>query len=100
MSSWLATPVGGGRSEISAAGEEGSTGEPDTNTKGRTAESFGARRDLDDRGSLHTEPLLKIKKATLYRHTSQGTGPPFYKIGKHNRWKRSEVLAWFDSHSG
>jgi excisionase family DNA binding protein len=42
--------------------------------------------------------LLKIKKATLYRHTSQGTGPPFYKIGKHNRWKRSEVMAWFDSH--
>jgi predicted DNA-binding transcriptional regulator AlpA len=31
--------------------------------------------------------LLKIKKAMLYRHTSQGTGPPFYKIGKHNRWK-------------
>ena len=36
--------------------------------------------------------LLKIKKSTLYRHTSQGTGPPFYKIGKHNRWKRSEVM--------
>jgi excisionase family DNA binding protein len=29
--------------------------------------------------------LLKIKKATLYRHTSQGTGPPFYKIGKHTK---------------
>ena len=42
--------------------------------------------------------MLKIKKATLYRHTSQGTGPPFYKIGKHNRWKRSEVMAWFDAH--
>ena len=42
--------------------------------------------------------LLKMKKATLYRHTCQGTGPPFYKIGKHNRWKRSEVMAWFDSH--
>jgi predicted DNA-binding transcriptional regulator AlpA len=40
----------------------------------------------------------KIKKATLYRHTSQGTGPPFYKIGKHNRWKRGEVMAWFDAH--
>jgi excisionase family DNA binding protein len=37
--------------------------------------------------------LLTIKKAMLYRHTSQGTGPPFYKIGKHNRWKRSEVMA-------
>jgi predicted DNA-binding transcriptional regulator AlpA len=34
----------------------------------------------------------------LYRHTSQGTGPPFYKIGKHNRWKRGEVMAWFDAH--
>ena len=42
--------------------------------------------------------LLKIKKATLYLHTSQGTGPPFYKIGKHNRWKRGEVMAWFDAH--
>ncbi|MDF2748411.1 MAG: Helix-turn-helix domain [Propionibacteriaceae bacterium] len=42
--------------------------------------------------------LLKIKKATLYRHTSLGTGPPFYKIGKHNRWKRWEVMAWFDAH--
>jgi excisionase family DNA binding protein len=42
--------------------------------------------------------LLKIKRATLYRRTSQGTGPPFYKIGKHNRWKRGEVMAWFDSH--
>jgi excisionase family DNA binding protein len=42
--------------------------------------------------------LLKMRKATLYRRTSQGTGPPFYKIGKHNRWKRSEVMAWFDSH--
>src|SRR4051812_49568623 len=42
--------------------------------------------------------LLKIKKATLYRHTSQRTGPPFYKIGKHNRWKRSEVMDWLDSH--
>ena len=43
--------------------------------------------------------LLRMKEATLYRHTSQGTGPPpFYKIGKHNRWKRSEVMAWFDAH--
>jgi hypothetical protein len=28
------------------------------------------------------------------------TGPPFYRIGKHNRWKRSEVMAWFDAHLG
>jgi hypothetical protein len=30
--------------------------------------------------------------------TSRGTGPPFYKVGKHNRWKRGEVMAWFDAH--
>jgi excisionase family DNA binding protein len=41
--------------------------------------------------------LLKVPKATVYRWTSDGSGPPFYKIGRHNRWKRSEVLAWFDS---
>jgi excisionase family DNA binding protein len=42
--------------------------------------------------------LLKIPKATLYRWVSQGTAPPFYKIGRANRWKRSEVMAWFDAH--
>jgi excisionase family DNA binding protein len=41
--------------------------------------------------------LLKVPKATVYRWTSDGSGPPFYKIGRHNRRKRSEVLAWFDS---
>ena len=41
--------------------------------------------------------LLKVPKATVYRWTSDGSGPPFYKIGRHNRRKRSEVHAWFDS---
>jgi hypothetical protein len=29
--------------------------------------------------------------------TSDGCGPPFYKIGRHNRWKRNGVLAWIDA---
>jgi excisionase family DNA binding protein len=37
--------------------------------------------------------LLKMKKGTLYKITSEGTGPPYYKIGRTNRWKRSEVMA-------
>ena len=41
--------------------------------------------------------LLKIRKQTLYKRTSNGTGPPFYRVGRHNRWKRREVLAWFDT---
>ena len=32
--------------------------------------------------------LLKMKKDTLYKITSEGTGPPYYKIGRTNRWKR------------
>lgn len=32
--------------------------------------------------------LLKMKKGTLYKITSEGTGPPYYKIGRTNRWKR------------
>src|SRR5215212_7069039 len=95
MSSWLATPVAAADagSEINAAGE-GAIGEPDT--IGRTAESFCARRDLDDRGSLRT---AEDQEGDAVQAHQPGTGPPFYKIGKHNRWKRSEVLAWFDSHS-
>jgi excisionase family DNA binding protein len=42
--------------------------------------------------------LFKIPKATLYKWISQGTAPPFYKIGRVNRWKRSAVMAWFDAH--
>ena len=38
-----------------------------------------------------------MSRQALYRHR-QGTGPPFYKVGKHNRWKRGEVMAWFDTH--
>jgi excisionase family DNA binding protein len=40
--------------------------------------------------------LLKVPKATLYKWTAERTGPPFYRLGKHQRWKRSEVMAWFD----
>jgi excisionase family DNA binding protein len=41
--------------------------------------------------------LLKKPVQTIYKWASMGTGPPFYKIGKENRYKRSEVMAWFDS---
>jgi excisionase family DNA binding protein len=41
--------------------------------------------------------LAKVPLATLYRWMSRGESPPYYKIGRYARWKRSEVLAWFDS---
>jgi excisionase family DNA binding protein len=41
--------------------------------------------------------LAKVPLATLYRWMSRGESPPYYKIGRYARWKRSEVLDWFDS---
>jgi excisionase family DNA binding protein len=42
--------------------------------------------------------LLKYPVQTVYTWTRDGTGPLFYKIGKHNRYKLSEVMEWFDAH--
>lgn len=41
--------------------------------------------------------MLKITKATAYKQRSTGTGPPGYRIGKHLRFKRSDVLDWLES---
>jgi excisionase family DNA binding protein len=41
---------------------------------------------------------LGIPEATVYKQRSEGTGPPGYRIGKHVRWKRSEVEAWLEKH--
>jgi excisionase family DNA binding protein len=42
--------------------------------------------------------LLKIPKQTIYRWNVMGSGPPYYRLGKHARWKRSEVMAWVAEH--
>jgi excisionase family DNA binding protein len=42
--------------------------------------------------------LLKYPVQTVYTWTRDGTGPPLSKIGKHNRYKLSEVMEWFDAH--
>lgn len=40
---------------------------------------------------------LKISKNTAYKQHSQGTGPPAYRLGKHLRFMRSEVLEWLQT---
>jgi excisionase family DNA binding protein len=42
--------------------------------------------------------LLKKPVQTVYRWNQLGIGPPFYKIGKTNRYKLSEVMEWFQAH--
>ena len=37
---------------------------------------------------------LKVNKTTICKQRSEGTGPPGYRISKHLRFKRGEVLTW------
>jgi predicted DNA-binding transcriptional regulator AlpA len=41
--------------------------------------------------------FLKIPKDTLFRWNAQGTGPNYTKIGKYARYKKSDVIAWFEA---
>lgn len=40
--------------------------------------------------------FLQIPRATIYRWRQQGTGPKAVVVGKHLRWRRSDVDAWLD----
>lgn len=41
--------------------------------------------------------MLKLTKATVYQYRCAGTGPTGYRIGKHLRFKRSDVISWLES---
>lgn len=40
--------------------------------------------------------ILAIPRNTMYTYADRGIGPKSFKIGKHRRWERSEVLAWIE----
>ena len=42
--------------------------------------------------------LIKISKQTIYRWNTEGTAPPYYRLGKHARWKKSAVMERVDAH--
>lgn len=39
---------------------------------------------------------LKVPRATLYRWRTAGSGSPARRVGRHLRYKSSEVVDWFD----
>jgi excisionase family DNA binding protein len=43
-----------------------------------------------------TARLLKVPVKTLDRWAYRHEGPPFYRIGKHARYRRSETLRWME----
>jgi excisionase family DNA binding protein len=55
----------------------------------------------DDSRLMSVEDLMEyldLPRDTIYKQRSEGTGPPGYRLGKHLRWKRSEVDAWLEKH--
>ena len=41
--------------------------------------------------------FLDIPSATLYQWRYRGEGPPSIKVGRHVRYRRSDVDAWLDA---
>lgn len=40
--------------------------------------------------------ILVIPLATLYQWKTRGVGPPVFKVGRHLRYRRSELVAWLE----
>ncbi|TCO37625.1 excisionase family DNA binding protein [Kribbella antiqua] len=52
--------------------------------------------DLDPLWDIdQVSAYLNIPKATLYRWRTIGYGPPARRIGRHLRYRRSDVIDWF-----
>ncbi|GAA1713502.1 hypothetical protein GCM10009745_72270 [Kribbella yunnanensis] len=56
-----------------------------------------ARIDVDPLWDVdQVAAYLKVPKRTLYRWRTHGYGPPGRRVGRHIRYRASEVIAWFD----
>jgi excisionase family DNA binding protein len=49
---------------------------------------------------VETAAYLKVPVATLYNWKYTGRGPRYIKVGKHLRYRRSDVDRWLDAQSG
>jgi predicted DNA-binding transcriptional regulator AlpA len=57
------------------------------------------------RPRLHDENLTprelatreKVPTKTVYQWNTRGTGPPYFKIGRHVRYRLRDVVAWENS---
>ena len=42
--------------------------------------------------------FLDIPPATLARWAYQGIGPPYFRVGRHTRYRLDDVLVWLETH--
>jgi len=43
--------------------------------------------------------VLGVSRSTVYQWRVHGTGPKAIRVGKHTRYRASEVVAWLDANS-
>jgi len=63
----------------------------------RHSQSFKAE---DFISSSALADILTVPEATLRHWRKSGTGPSFYRIGKHVRYRLSDVEAWLQDRRG
>jgi excisionase family DNA binding protein len=43
--------------------------------------------------------FLNLPVATIRKQRAMGTFAPGYRLGKHIRWRRSDILEWLEAHA-
>lgn len=49
--------------------------------------------------SAEVAEYLSISVSSLYQLTWKGTGPPGFKVGRHDRYRRQDVDAWLEANA-
>ena len=44
--------------------------------------------------------LIRIAEGTLSQWRSRRIGPRYFKVGRHVRYRRADVMAWFEAQAG
>lgn len=55
--------------------------------------------DTDLRTPEYFSQLAGVPLQTVYGWNSKGTGPRYVRVGRHVRYRQSDIDAWLDSHS-
>lgn len=63
-----------------------------------TQKNHDASREVADRllGPSELSEMVGVPVGTIYQWSSRGTGPRAIRVGRHLRWRRSEVERWLD----
>lgn len=43
--------------------------------------------------------LLKISRSVMYKLLADGKGPPSFRVGRHRRFLREDLLAWMKANA-